>query len=512
MMPNFAKRNITVLKSTDKILQLENKLAEIQKSFEQLQIAFDVLVKENKTLITENRELKAKNTKLEEKIAKLSKTSKNSSKPPSSDIVKNKRNKSKGERKIGGQTGHPKHERKAFTSDEIHSLHEYNLTKCPCCGDLLEIDLNKAPKILQQVEIVAAPLHIEEHKSYAYWCNNCQKYHFAKFPDSVQKEGLFKAKISALVAFMKHVLHASYSNIRKYFRDVLQLNISRGYLRKVIEKVSNSLESPYEELLQRIPLSSTVNVDETGHKENGDKFWTWVFRTDLFILFKINKSRGSKVLLEVLGKDFDGILGSDYFSAYRKFMKDFNITIQFCIAHLIRDLKFLTSLPDKKSQEYGDKLLAWVKNMFAVIHKKTELSEESFKLQLHKSKAEILRIALQEAPIYLDKKGKLIESRRAVRNMVVRFKKHGKSYFEFITNPAIDPTNNIAEQAIRFIVIDRLVTQGTRSEKGRISNERIWTVIATCSLQSNRAYDFLTKAIESYFNSTPSPSLIFDSD
>jgi hypothetical protein len=99
----------------------------------------------------------------------------------------------------------------------------------------------------------------------------------------------------------------------------------------------------------------------------------------------------------------------------------------------------------------------------------------------------------------LDKKAKLIESRRAVRNMVVRFNKHGKSYFEFITNPAIDPTNNIAEQAIRFIVIDRLVTQGTRSEKGRISNERIWTVIATCSLQSKRAYDFFDKSNRSIF-------------
>ena len=506
------------MKTTDRILQLENKLAEIQKSFEQLQIAFDILAKENKALMTDNIELKAKNqllkvknVELEERVAMLSKTSTNSSKPPSSDIVKNKGNRSKGKQKIGGQVGHSKHERKAFTSDEIHSLYEYNLTKCPCCSNLLEIDLNKAPKIIQQVEIVAAPLHIEEHKSYAYWCDNCQKYHYAKFPDSVQKEGLFKAKISALVVFMKHVLHASYSNIRKYFRDVLQLKISRGYLRKVIEKVSNSLENPYEELLQRLPLSSTVNVDETGHKENGDRFWTWVFKTDLFTLFKINKSRGSKVLLEVLGKNFNGILGSDYFSAYRKFMKDFNITIQFCIAHLIRDLKFLTSLSDKKSREYGDKLLASVKNMFAVIHKKTELSEEEFKLQLDKSKAEILRIALEEAPIYLDKKGKVINSRRAVKNMVVRFEKHGKSYFEFVTNPNIDPTNNIAEQAIRFIVIDRLVTQGTRSEKGRVSSERIWTVIATCSLQSKSAYDFLSQSIESYFNSTTSPSLIFNS-
>ena len=113
---------------------------------------------------------------------------------------------------------------------------------------------------------------------------------------------------------MKNVLHSSFSNIRKYIRDVLHLKVSRGYLSKIIQKVSNSLEDAYEELLKILPLESKVNIDETGHKENGDRFWTWVFRTDLYVLFKIDKSRGSKVLIEVLGKEFNGVLGCDYFS------------------------------------------------------------------------------------------------------------------------------------------------------------------------------------------------------
>ena len=119
-------------------------------------------------------------------------------------------------------------------------------------------------------------------------------------------------------------------------------------------------------------LSSTF-VDETGHKENGEKFWTWVFRADLYVLFKIDKSRGSKVLVDVLGKQFEGVLGCDYFSAYRKYMKDFNITLQFCIAHLIRDIKYLTGLPDPETRAYAKKLLASVKNMFKVIHRRDDL-------------------------------------------------------------------------------------------------------------------------------------------
>jgi len=96
-------------------------------------------------------------------------------------------------------------------------------------------------------------------------------------------------------------------------RDVLGEKVSRGYLRKVIEKVSLSLEAPYNELLDRLPLETIVNVDETGHKENGAKFWTWVFKAELYVLFKIDKSRGSKVLIDVLGKEFNGVLGCDYF-------------------------------------------------------------------------------------------------------------------------------------------------------------------------------------------------------
>ena len=64
--------------------------------------------------------------------------------------------------------------------------------------------------------------------------------------------------------------------------------VSRGYLVKLITKVSRSLERPYQELLARIPLEASLNVDETGHKDNGDRFWTWVFKADLYVLFRID--------------------------------------------------------------------------------------------------------------------------------------------------------------------------------------------------------------------------------
>jgi transposase len=297
---------------------------------------------------------------------------------------------------------------------------------------------------------------------------------------------------------MKNVCHASFSTIRKFLRDVVGETVSRGYLVKLIGKVSRSLERPYEELLERIPLEANLNVDETGHKDNGDRFWTWVFKAELYVLFRIDKSRGSQVLIEVLGREFEGTLGCDYFSAYRKFMKDFQVAVQFCIAHLIRDVKFLTTLPDLPTRAYGDKLLAALKALFHVIHQHDALPAEAFAAALAQAKADIIRIGRDEAPSLIDVNGK--ERRREAQNMAERFRKHAEAYFTFITTPGMDPTNNVAEQAIRFVVIDRHVTQGTRSATGRRANERLWTVIATCALQGRSAFAFILQAVEAYFH------------
>jgi hypothetical protein len=207
-----------------------------------------------------------------------------------------------------------------------------------------------------------------------------------------------------------------------------------------------------------------------------------------------------------LGKEFNGVLGCDYFSAYHKYMKDFNVSIQFCIAHLIREIRFLTTLSDPDTKAYGQKLLDEVKNMFRVIHDRDSMTPQTFTTALEHAKQQIITAALNDVPSKMNKKGK--EEKREAQNMANRFRLNGKAYFEFITTPGIDPTNNVAEQAIRFVVIDRHVTQGTRSVKGRQSNERLWTVIATCSLQGRSAFNFILTSVRAYFNDQPAPSLL----
>jgi transposase len=461
----------------------------------------------NERLRGENGQLRAEIEKLKLTIAKLSKNSANSSKPSSSDIVKPKPREKpkKGKRKIGAQPGHPRHERAAWPGGETDEIHEYLLAACPDCHTKV-LPTDGEPKILQQVELSGKPIIRHEHRAYPFWCPKCKKIHFMEFPPEIVREGLFKADLTALVAYMKHVCHASFSTIRKFIRDVLREKVSRGYLRKLMVKVGHALDEPYEELLKRLPLETRLNVDETGHKENGGRFWTWVFKADLHVLFKIHKSRGSDVLVDVLGKEFDGVLGCDYFSAYRKFMRDFDVAVQFCLAHLIRDIRFLTSLPDAGSRAYGQRLLQAVRGLFKVIHDSDGMAPEALTAALEKAKTAIMAAALDDIPSRLDKDGK--ELNREVANMAKRFRENGEAYFTFITTPGMDPTNNEGERAIRFVVIDRHVTQGTRSVKGRKTSERLWTVIATCALQGRSAYNFILEAVKAHFRSEPAPSLL----
>ena len=90
-----------------------------------------------------------------------------------------------------------------------------------------------------------------------------------------------------------------------------------------------------------------------------------------------------------------------------------------------------------------------------------------------------------------------------------RFEKHGESYFLFIDAPSqIGPTNNEAEREIRTLIMDRLVTQGVRSEGGNQWHERFWTTVATCRRQGKNVMAFLREAIFSFLHGLSPPSLL----
>jgi len=458
----------------------------LQKQLDDLQARFEAL--------------QATVERLEKQLAAARKDSSNSSKPPSSDIVKPPKPQpppGQQRRRPGGQPGHPAHQRELFPPEQLASIPtDYLLDACPSCGGHLFLTDAEPPIVVQQVDIAAVPLEIHEHRSYPGWCPCCRKNHYAPLPLPIERGGLTGTRLTTVIAYLKGVCHASYSTVRKFVRDVIGLTISRGQLAKIIGKVSRALERPYEELLRDLPDQDRLNVDETGHKQNGEPQWIWCFRAGLYTLFKIDPTRSGDVLIDVLGAEFDGVLGCDYFSAYRRYHRECGVVLQFCLAHLIRDVKYLTTLPDRRDRAYGERLIGGLRRLFGVIHRRAEFSAAAFQWQLEAARAEVLRLGTQDVP-----------ATRASGNLAKRLESHGDSYFRFLTTPGVEPTNNLAEQAIRFVVIDRRITQGTRSERGNQWCERIWTVIATCSQQGRSVFEYLEAAVTAWFHGDEAPSL-----
>src|SRR3954469_2583431 len=431
--------------------QLETQQAQLETQQAQLETQQAQLETQQAQLETQQAQLETLKTalaQLQAQLAAARKDSSTSSKPPSSDIVKPPKPplpEGQDQRRIGGQPGHPKHERALFPPEQVNGgSHDHFRQLCPTCGHGLQPS-TAAPRVVQQIEIHEVPLSIEEHCSHPGWCPRCRKVRHAPIPLMIERGGLVGPRLTALIAYLKGACHASSSTVRKFLRDVVQVTISRGQLVKILGKVSAALEQPYAELLEDLPAQARLNIDETGHKQNGARMWTWCFRAGLYTLFKIDPTRSGDVLIEVLGQEFNGVLGCDYFSAYRRYQREFSVLLQFCLAHLIRDVKFLTRLPDARDRAYGERLPESLRQLFAVIHRREELSVAAFQSQLEAARVQVVRCGTRDVP----------ETKHS-RNLAKRFEKHGASYFRFLTEPGVEPTNNLAEQAIRFVVLDRL--------------------------------------------------------
>jgi uncharacterized small protein (DUF1192 family) len=436
--------------------------------------------------------------RLQTEIARLKKDSSTSSKPPSSDIVKPPPPSSPGgrrrKRRRGGQPGHPRHLRTLFPPEEVdHVVIHPWLNAGPHWEPLDEF------RVLQQVELLPKLFQVTEHRARCYRHLQTGEVVAALWPPEVARAGLIGPRLSALIAYQKGACHMSYTSIERFFDDVLQLPISRGHLVNVVQKVSASLAAGYQELEAALPGQEVLNIDETGHPENGRELNVWGFHAPGptgFTFFHIDPSKSAAVLKQFLGETFTGVIGCDYAAAYRKFLNETDAKMQFCWAHLIRDVKFLTTLPDAVTRRFGEKLLGKIKILFRVWHRREQTPPERWQREAERAQRNILKTT-RRAP-----------QRTEAQNIADRFRDHGAYYFTFLTVPRVEPTNNAMEREFRPLIIDRKITQGTRSEAGRRWCERIWSTLATCAQRGRSAFAYLCEAIDAYLHGQAAPSLL----
>jgi transposase len=193
----------------------------------------------------------------------------------------------------------------------------------------------------------------------------------------------------------------------------------------------------------------------------------------------------------MLGHLFDGLIHSDYYGAYRRFKKwAKSARFQFCLAHLVRDLKFLAEHPSEIAK-------AWGKGMLTLIRQMLKARQNGV------SGKEVERLTAA-----LTKKCAAKLAQSDAERVARRLRNHMDCFVRFMADPLAEATNNRAERGLRPTVLHRKCTQGTRSEAGDRTHERLQTLVATARQQGKSAYAFLVKAIEATMRGTDQPSML----
>ena len=444
-------------------------------------------------------------------LAKATKDSSTSSKPPSSDITKPKTSKKPGRRrkpKRGGQPGHPQHLRENLPPERVDETFDYEITD----EDVQRLDLKPTDEFetYQFIELPESPVFVTEHRLRVYLTADGDRY----VPDvgDILNPPIFGPRLLAMIGWMKSGAHCSYSTIETYLEDVLQVPVSRGYLAKLCTGlIADSLDAGYQELKDAIPQQEQLGSDETSFKNNGKTHWIWCIASSLFTVFHIAPTRSRKVLEELVGAEFAGYLNFDYFSANCSFAWNYWIKAQYCWAHLIRDIRFLKKLPDKATKAWAEQLEDRSRKLFQAWHSRDTMTVEGFRRSMMIHRDRFLEL-IRNPPA--SREAMNLAARFAIREYIVEGSDEVQSYdmsedyFRFMFADGVEPTNNHNEQQIRQCVIDRMITQGTRSEAGQRYHERMWTALATCRKQQRNFFDFLKSSIEAKLNKRPAPSLL----
>jgi transposase IS66 family protein len=97
--------------------------------------------------------------------------------------------------------------------------------------------------------------------------------------------------------------------IAHFSRDVWGIPLSHGEVCALEQVVRREVREPVEEVRESIQWSDT-NVDETRWWEQNRRVQLWTVVTPQASMYVIRRSRGAKVLHELLGKDYAGTIGS----------------------------------------------------------------------------------------------------------------------------------------------------------------------------------------------------------
>ena len=429
------------------------------------------LIELNDQLRHENELLKARIKELEARLAKYE----NPHTPPSLRRGgKGKRDQNEGGLgKPGQKIGH-----EGVTRPHSKPARQVEVTadRCPDCATELGDPMRMESRIIEEIP-EPQPAIITEYKIAHYRCPRCQREIVAN-DASCPIEGRFGNNIIAQTTLLKYEDRLPHRKIQDALGRMYRLAISPATIFDLTRRAADAVQSQYNMILDRIRNAPIVYVDETSIDVQGELHWIWIFTTPSEIFVVIRKSRGMKVLVEVLTRKFSGIIVCDSWKPYPNFTN----RIQRCWAHLLRE-----------SKDLAEKIEEAIPLHNALTKLYHELND---KLEGDPT-PEVRGELWQESRVTLQQLLMMEYANDRVRKLIGKINNGFDYWFTFIIHPDVEPTNNRAERALREHVILRKIIGTLRNDKGTSIHERIMTVLATWRQQGLNSFQMLRSSLAS---------------
>jgi transposase len=307
--------------------------------------------------------------------------------------------------------------------------------------------------------------------------------------------GAFGPRLSALIALLHGRYRLSTRETVAFLHEVAGVNLSLGSVIASCTRVSEALQPLDAAIQAMVQAHPQVWVDETSAREQQQRSWLWVAVSPAATCFRIDPSRGQRALWQLLGADYSGVVHSDRASVYHALP---DRQRQLCWAHLIRNLRGLVDFQHADSI-WAQRMLDWKPTVLAAWRAYQSGVFDQIALQ----QALIpVRLALHD----LLRIGAASDWEK-LQAMCQDLLRHWDALWTFSRLAGLEPTNNVAERALRPAVVWRKSCYGTQSALGSRFVERMLSVRATCAQQGRNLFAFLTDAVRAAWAGQPAPSL-----
>jgi len=424
-------------------------------------------------------------------------TSRTSSKPPSSDAPWSKgarRKKKPSGKKRGGQPGHKGQRRRPTPPEGVSEVNAVKPGECRSCSEPLAGD-DPSPQNHQVVDIPPVEPFVLEYLLHKLKCSRCGTSTRASLPEGVPQSS-FGPNLSALIATLTGGYRMSRRNAQRFVADSFGIDISLGALSGVEARISEGLAEAHADAMASVAESEVKHLDETSWTESNESAWLWAGVGDVATIFLIRGTRGSVVAREMIGDDPNGIAVTDRYSGYSYIDL---AKRQVCLAHLIRDFRRMAE-GEEDLRWIGERLHGLLSALFRIWHVHQGGGIDRATLQRWARSIRVRMIRL------------LDEGARSVGHetpgMCRGILRTEPAIWTFVRIEGVEPTNNIAERAIRPAVISRKTSYGTQSERGSRFVERILTCSATLRQAGRSLSEFINAVAHAVLAGGPAPKLL----